>query len=148
LFYTLFFLGQLLFYLLAVTGFYLEKKGVHKVIFYLPLYFCVVNLAALISMFKVLKGENIVTWQTQRWHDSYQVWRSNRPYFEPGDSDSELWQSLTPGQNEELSVVDEGAAGDPNDNTYYLVKALDAESQVVGVSNRLGEYGYALVQGN
>ncbi len=66
LFYALFFLGQLLFYLLAVIGFYLEKKGVHKVIFYLPLYFCVVNLAALISMFKVVKGENIVTWQTQR----------------------------------------------------------------------------------
>ena len=54
LFYSLFFIGQLLFYVLAVIGLYLEKKGVHKIIFYLPLYFCVVNLAAIISMFKVL----------------------------------------------------------------------------------------------
>ncbi|MDP1813240.1 MAG: glycosyltransferase family 2 protein [Leadbetterella sp.] len=65
-FYILLFMGQLLFYALAGIGFFLEKKGVHKVVFYLPLYFCIVNIAALISMFKVLKGENIVTWQTQR----------------------------------------------------------------------------------
>jgi cellulose synthase/poly-beta-1,6-N-acetylglucosamine synthase-like glycosyltransferase len=64
--YVVFFLGQFLFYTLAVIGFFLEKKGIHKKIFYLPLYFCIVNIAALISMAKVIKGENIVTWQTQR----------------------------------------------------------------------------------
>jgi cellulose synthase/poly-beta-1,6-N-acetylglucosamine synthase-like glycosyltransferase len=64
--YALIFLGQLLFYSFAVLGFFLEKKGIHKKIFYLPLYFCIVNIAALISMFKVFRGENIVTWQTQR----------------------------------------------------------------------------------
>ncbi len=64
--YFFLFIGQVLFYVLAITGFFLEKKGVHKIIFYLPLYFCIVNLASLISMFKVLKGENIVTWQTKR----------------------------------------------------------------------------------
>lgn len=66
LLYLFLFLGQILFYLLALMGFFLEKKGIHKKVFYLPLYFCIVNIAALISMFKVLKGENIVTWQTQR----------------------------------------------------------------------------------
>lgn len=64
--YMLLIIGQILFYLMAAIGFFLEKQGIHKKIFYLPLYFCIVNIAALISMFKVIKGENIVTWQTQR----------------------------------------------------------------------------------
>jgi cellulose synthase/poly-beta-1,6-N-acetylglucosamine synthase-like glycosyltransferase len=59
-------LVQLLFYFLAGLGYALDKRGVHKKIFYLPLYFCTLNLASLISMFKVLRRENIVTWQTQR----------------------------------------------------------------------------------
>ena len=66
LLYMVLFMGQILFYFMAGIGFFLEKKDIHKKIFYLPLYFCIVNIAALISMFKVLKGENIVTWQTQR----------------------------------------------------------------------------------
>jgi hypothetical protein len=65
-FYVLIFACQAIFYSLAVTGYFKEKAGIHKPIFYLPLYFCIVNLAALISMFKVLCGENIVTWQTNR----------------------------------------------------------------------------------
>jgi cellulose synthase/poly-beta-1,6-N-acetylglucosamine synthase-like glycosyltransferase len=65
-FYTILFFGQLIFYALAVIGYIKEKQGIHKKIFYLPLYFCTVNLASLISMFKVLRKENIVTWQTKR----------------------------------------------------------------------------------
>jgi cellulose synthase/poly-beta-1,6-N-acetylglucosamine synthase-like glycosyltransferase len=57
---------QVALYSLAAIGYLLDKKGIHKTIFYLPLYFCIVNLASLISMFKVLKKENIVTWQTNR----------------------------------------------------------------------------------
>ncbi len=64
--YALIFLGQILFYFFALIGVFLEKKGVHRKMFYLPMYFCIVNIAALVSMFKVFKGENIVTWQTQR----------------------------------------------------------------------------------
>lgn len=58
--------AQSMFYLFAFIGIFLERKGVKKKIFYLPLYFCIVNLASLISMFKVFKKENITTWQTQR----------------------------------------------------------------------------------
>lgn len=57
---------QIGFYLLALIGYFLEKKGIHKKIFYLPLYFCIVNVAALVSMFRVFRGENVVIWQTQR----------------------------------------------------------------------------------
>ncbi len=64
--YTLLLIGQITFYSLAILGFFLEKKGIHKKVFYLPLFFCTVNIAALISMFKVLRGEKFVIWQTQR----------------------------------------------------------------------------------
>ncbi len=65
-FYNATFVAQVLFYSLALVGYIVEKRAVHKKIFYLPLYFCIVNLASLISMFKVIKKENIVTWQTKR----------------------------------------------------------------------------------
>jgi len=65
-FYALIFACQIAFYGLAVTGYFKEKRGRPKMVFYLPLYFCIVNLASLISMFKVLRQENIVTWQTNR----------------------------------------------------------------------------------
>ena len=65
-FYAALFICQIAFYGLALLGYLLDKKGINKKIFYLPLYFCIVNLASLISMFKVLKKENIVTWQTRR----------------------------------------------------------------------------------
>lgn len=58
--------AQLIFYSLAITGFFLEKKGIRKKIFYLPMYFTIVNAASLVSLLKVFKGENIVVWQTQR----------------------------------------------------------------------------------
>jgi len=65
-FYNATFICQILFYSLAFLGYLADKKGIRKKIFYLPLYFCIVNLAVLVSMFKVFKGENIVTWQTNR----------------------------------------------------------------------------------
>lgn len=66
LFYFIIFILQLLFYILAIMGYFLEKKGIHKIYFYLPLYFCTVNLASLISIFRVMRKENVVTWQTKR----------------------------------------------------------------------------------
>ena len=65
-FYLVLLVLQLTFYFLAGLGYVLDKRGIHKKIFYLPLYFCTVNLASLISMFKVLKGEDIAIWQTHR----------------------------------------------------------------------------------
>jgi cellulose synthase/poly-beta-1,6-N-acetylglucosamine synthase-like glycosyltransferase len=66
LFYQIVLLLQVVFYLMAIMGFVLEKKGIKKKIFYIPLYFTIVNAASLVSMIKVFRGENIVIWQTQR----------------------------------------------------------------------------------
>lgn len=65
-FFSILLIVQLIFYALAIIGYCLEKKRIHIKVLYLPLYFCVLNLASLISLYKVLMGENIVTWQTQR----------------------------------------------------------------------------------
>lgn len=65
-FYAVLFLGQVLFYAFAIAGYLGEKKGIRNKLLSLPLYFCIVNLASLISMVKVIQGERIVTWQTDR----------------------------------------------------------------------------------
>jgi cellulose synthase/poly-beta-1,6-N-acetylglucosamine synthase-like glycosyltransferase len=64
--YLLLFVGQALFYLSAAAGYVLEKLGVKIKALSPPLYFCTVNMAALISLVKLMRKENIVTWQTIR----------------------------------------------------------------------------------
>ncbi len=65
-FYLIMLLTQCVFYCLALIGWFLEKRQIRNKLFYLPLYFIIVNAASLISMFKVLRRENITIWQTQR----------------------------------------------------------------------------------
>lgn len=62
------FLLQLLFYLLALVEWTAEKKGraLKPKLFYLPYYFCVVNLASLYGLCKFLSGSLSPTWQTVR----------------------------------------------------------------------------------
>lgn len=66
-FYLLLLAGQLLFYGLAFSGWFLRRSlwGRLKPLS-LPFYFCLANAAALLGMLSLLKGERIVTWQPQR----------------------------------------------------------------------------------
>lgn len=57
---------QCVFYVLAFIGLFLEKLNIRNKVFYLPMYFAIVNTASFVSMFKVLRRENIIVWQTQR----------------------------------------------------------------------------------
>ncbi len=57
---------QLLFYGSAALAFLLEKKGIHLKITAIPFYFVVVNLAALVAMFKMLNHTLEATWEPQR----------------------------------------------------------------------------------
>jgi len=67
-FYRMAFLLQLAFYALAVAGWALEKRGSAPKVLYLPYYFCLVNLASLVGIFKLSSGSLSSTWQTVR-HD-------------------------------------------------------------------------------
>lgn len=60
-------LAQALFYVLAIAGFLLKdaKLGELK-LFYVPFYFCLVNTAVLIAIFKLIAGKRFEVWQPQR----------------------------------------------------------------------------------
>jgi len=59
--YLYLFILQIAFYLLAITGFLLRNTNKIK-IFYIPFYFCLVNFAAVIALFKFLCKEDTKTW--------------------------------------------------------------------------------------
>jgi len=64
-------LAQLLFLVLAALGFALRgtRLGALK-LFYVPFFFCMANLAALLAFVRFARGERIVSWQPQR-HPSH-----------------------------------------------------------------------------
>ena len=63
-FYKLFLISQLIFYLLAICGYVLEKMQIKTMtIFKIPFYFCLINLAALIGIFGYLFGKKEIHWE-------------------------------------------------------------------------------------
>lgn len=62
--YTMFL--QVTFYFIAIAGMVFEKKGIRVKPLQLPMYFLIINAASFVSLLKVLRGKNIVVWQTQR----------------------------------------------------------------------------------
>jgi cellulose synthase/poly-beta-1,6-N-acetylglucosamine synthase-like glycosyltransferase len=67
-FYRIALLLQLIFYFLAAIGWALARQKTNPKIFYLPYYFCLVNLASLYGVMKFFRGSLSPTWQTVR-HD-------------------------------------------------------------------------------
>lgn len=65
-FYFYFLLSQILFYLLAVAGYYLEKKNIKGLIIYIPYYFILVNIASFLAILEFFRGRNVVLWQPVR----------------------------------------------------------------------------------
>jgi len=60
-FYFYLFILQIAFYFFALAGFLLRNK-VRLKIFYIPFYFCLVNLAALAAVYRFLRGEQTRMW--------------------------------------------------------------------------------------
>lgn len=69
-FFNLFIL-QIVFYAFALIGFLLRRNSKLKV-FYIPFYFCLVNFASLVALYRFLKGE-----QTRMWDKAHST-RSKR----------------------------------------------------------------------
>ncbi len=66
LFYQIFGILQVCFYLFALTGWLLAKKGMRSKIFYLPYYFCLMNVASLHGIWKSVRGSAPATWEPER----------------------------------------------------------------------------------
>ncbi len=55
--------AQVVFYLLAAAGFFLQRKKVGIKGFFVPYYFCVMNFAVYAGLIKLLRGEQTVLWE-------------------------------------------------------------------------------------
>ena len=64
--YKLLFLAQVAFYMSAFFAWVMDKYGKKLKLLFLPLYFCVVNLASLRATFNLVRGRNVATWETMR----------------------------------------------------------------------------------
>lgn len=60
------FLGQIIFYGLALVGWLLEKSGLKIGILAIPQYFVLTNLASVVGFYKFLRGERFATWEPIR----------------------------------------------------------------------------------
>jgi len=64
--YDIFFILQILFYLGAAAGYFLDRKGKKAKLLALPLYYCVVNAASINAFFRTIFGKKSVRWETVR----------------------------------------------------------------------------------
>jgi cellulose synthase/poly-beta-1,6-N-acetylglucosamine synthase-like glycosyltransferase len=65
-FYAGTFLMQNVFYLFALSGYFLEKKNVSLKVFQIPFYFCLVNIASAHAAWRFLNDEKQVIWTPRR----------------------------------------------------------------------------------
>lgn len=66
IFYSLIFLFQTAFYLMAFAAWVLERSGVKLGILAMPLYFVLANIASVIAFYKFLRGERYARWEPIR----------------------------------------------------------------------------------
>jgi hypothetical protein len=65
-FYIFFFYFQLLCYLLALVGWYLENKKLRFKFLFIPYYFVSVNYAAIRGMYRYLRGKQSASWEKSK----------------------------------------------------------------------------------
>ena len=61
--YFMLFLLQTLFYLMALSGLWLEKKKIRLKILFVPYYFCMMNYAVLAGAYRYFSGKQSVIWE-------------------------------------------------------------------------------------
>lgn len=65
-FYTIALYLQILFYLLAVLGWYIENKKLHFKILFVPYYFLFINYTSIRGIFRYFKGNQSVAWEKSK----------------------------------------------------------------------------------
>jgi cellulose synthase/poly-beta-1,6-N-acetylglucosamine synthase-like glycosyltransferase len=55
--------GQILFYIMALVGWYLENKAIKIKVLFIPYYFFIMNLAVLLGIKRYFKGKQTVNWE-------------------------------------------------------------------------------------
>jgi len=62
-FYSILFWLQILFYLSALLGWYLENQSIRVKILFIPYYFFIMNLSVFLGLKRYLKGSQTVNWE-------------------------------------------------------------------------------------
>lgn len=65
-FYLVLFLGQVLFYLLSVAGFYFESRNIRVKALFIPFYFCMMNYAVLAGILRYFRNDQSAAWEKSR----------------------------------------------------------------------------------
>jgi cellulose synthase/poly-beta-1,6-N-acetylglucosamine synthase-like glycosyltransferase len=65
-FYVLTLLGQTAFYATACAGWAMERRGTPHPLLALPFYFCLVNAASLVGLWRAVCGQRLAVWKTGR----------------------------------------------------------------------------------
>ena len=79
----------------------------------------------------------------------YEVYRSPRPYFAPGDSDAEKRADVPgPFPGAEVSYTDHDIPGLSLTDHFYVVLAVAPDGSTYAVSNRAGRVNFALAPGD
>jgi cellulose synthase/poly-beta-1,6-N-acetylglucosamine synthase-like glycosyltransferase len=61
--YTLLFYGQIIFYVAALTGWFLENRRIKVKVLFVPYYFFIMNLSVFLGFKRYLKGNQSVKWE-------------------------------------------------------------------------------------
>ena len=86
-----------------------------------------------------------LAWQHAAPYTGYAVWRSESPYFLPGEAKSEKRADVPPpATGTPTSYDDAGATGNAAQNFFYLVRGSGAGS--TRISNRTGEFDFPLTR--
>jgi biofilm PGA synthesis N-glycosyltransferase PgaC len=65
-FYQIFFVLQIIFYLLSITGFYFESRNIRIKALFIPYYFCVMNYAVLAGIIRYYKKNQSAAWEKSK----------------------------------------------------------------------------------
>jgi hypothetical protein len=77
----------------------------------------------------------------------YEVWRSSDPYLNPEDGNATLEDVLMP-MGGQVMYADPAGVGNPDRNTFYIVRMLHTHGLDYGAANRVGEFDFGVVPGS
>lgn len=90
-----------------------------------------------------------LTWTHQSHDTDYEVWRSAQPYFLPKQPGTHRRSDQTaPYPGTSLTFTENGVAGNPSANWYYVVRGYDLGGQVAADSTAKGVFSFALAPGS
>jgi hypothetical protein len=86
-----------------------------------------------------------LAWTHLAANDRYEVWRSDNPYFAPGDPGSVKVQDVSLSGSAALSFTATDVVGDPSAG-YYLVRGANSCGATAAPAARSGEISFELVR--